>query len=133
MNITTYHKSTFFGLLLNLDSFTSRIYKISLIKWLIDPAYKINNTWASFHNDVTKITETLKCVSFPPFLIEKITKSYLSKMWSNSEQSNPESDKTLFRKLLYIGKYSEQVQEKLSKICKQFCKDADLKIVFTSF
>ena len=54
-------------------------------------------------------------------------------MWSNSEQSNPESDKTLFRKLPYIGKYSEQVQEKLSKICKQFCKDADLKIVFTSF
>ena len=54
-------------------------------------------------------------------------------MHSNSDQSNPESDKTRFYKLPYIGKYSEQVQKKLSKFCKQFCKDADLKIVFTSF
>ena len=64
-------------------------------------------TWASFHNDVTKITETLKCISFPLFLIDKITKSYLNKMRSNSEQSNPEPDKTRFCKLPYIGKYSE--------------------------
>ena len=48
-------------------------------------------------------------------------------MHSNSDQSDPESDKTRF------GKYSEQVQKKLSKSCKRFCKDADLEIVFTSF
>ena len=30
LNITNYHKSTFFGLLLNFDSVTSRFYKISL-------------------------------------------------------------------------------------------------------
>ena len=133
MDTTTYHKSTYSGLLLNFDSFTSRFYKISLIKCLIDRAYKINNTWASFHNDITKIKETLKRNSFPPFLIDKITKSYLNKVHSNSDQSNRESDKTRFYKLPYIGKYSEQVQKKLSKICKQFCKDADLKILFTSF
>ena len=40
LNITTYHKSTYSGLLLNFDSFTSRFYKISLIKCLIDRAYK---------------------------------------------------------------------------------------------
>ena len=80
---------------------------VSLIKCLIDRAYKTNNTWASFHNDVTKIKETLKCNSFPPFLIDKITKSYLNKVHSNSDQSNPESDKTRFYKLSYIGKYSE--------------------------
>ena len=47
---------------------------------LIDRAYKINNTWDSFHNDATKINETLKRNSFPPFLIDKITKSYLDKV-----------------------------------------------------
>ena len=52
-NTTTYHKSTYSGLLINFDGFTSRFYKIGLIKCLIDHAYKINNTWASFHNDVT--------------------------------------------------------------------------------
>ena len=41
--------------------------------------------------------------------------------------------KTRFYKLPYTRTYSEQVQKKLSKICKQFCRDTDLKIVCTSF
>ena len=60
LNANTYHKSTNSGLLLNFDSFTSRFYKISLMKCLIDRANKINNSWASFDNDVTKIKETWK-------------------------------------------------------------------------
>ena len=104
------YKLTYSGLLLNFDSFTSRFYKISLIKFLINRAYKIHNTWANFHNDVTKIKETLKSNSFPPFLIDKITKTYLDKVHSNSDQSNAGSDKTRFYKLPFIGKYSEQVQ-----------------------
>ena len=85
MNTTTYHELTYSGLLLNFGSFTSRFYKTSLIKCLIDRAYKINNTWTSFHNDVTKIQETLKRNSFPPVLIDKITKSYLDKVHSSSD------------------------------------------------
>ena len=132
LNTTTDHKLTYSGLLLNFDSFTSQFSKLSLIKCLIDCAYKINNAWASFDvtkikaNDVIKIKETLKHNSFAPFLIDRITKSYLNKVHSNSDQSNPESDKTRFYQLPYIGKYSEQVQKKLPKICKQFCKDTDL-------
>ena len=76
LNTITYHKSPYSSLLLNFDSLTSRFYKISLQKCLNDSAYKINNTWASFHNDVTKIKETLKCNSFPPFLIDKIAKVF---------------------------------------------------------
>ena len=60
LNTTIYHKSIYSGLLLNFNSFTSRFYKISLIKCLIDRAYDINNTWASFHNDVTKIKQKTK-------------------------------------------------------------------------
>ena len=55
LNTTTYHKLTYSGLLLNFDSFTFRFYKISLVKCLTDRAYKINNTWVSFHNDVQKL------------------------------------------------------------------------------
>ena len=49
------HKSTYSGLLLNYTNFTSRFYKISLMKCLIDRAYKINNNWPGFHEDVSKI------------------------------------------------------------------------------
>ena len=59
LNITTYHKWTYSGLLLNFDSFTSCFQKVCLIICLIDRTYKINDTWASFHNDVTKIKEAL--------------------------------------------------------------------------
>ena len=40
LNTTTYHKLTYPALLLNFNSFTSRFYKVSLIKCLIDCAYK---------------------------------------------------------------------------------------------
>ena len=53
------------------------------MKCSIDGAYKINNTWASFH-DVTEIKETLKRNSFPPFLINEFAKSYLGKVHSIS-------------------------------------------------
>ena len=81
LNTSTYHKSTYSGLLMKFDNFTCRFYKISLIKCLID------------------------CASFLPFLIDNITKLYLEKVNSNSDQSNPESDKTRFYKLPYVGKY----------------------------
>ena len=58
---------------LNFGSFTSRFYKISFIKCLIDGAYKINNIWASFHSDVTEIKETVRRNSFPLFLMDRIT------------------------------------------------------------
>ena len=106
LNTTTYHKSTYSGVLPNFDSFTFRFYKISLIKCFVDSAYEINYTWASFCNDVTKIKETLKRNSFLPFLIDKITKSYLDKVHSNNGQSNPELTRVI--------------------------KDTDLKIVFAS-
>ena len=92
LNTTTYHKSTYSGLLLYFNSFNSCFYKISLIKCFIDCSYKINNTWTSFHNDVTKIKKILKRNSFPSFWIDKITKFSLDQVHSSSDQSNTESD-----------------------------------------
>ena len=55
----TYHKSSYSGLLLNYTSFTSRFYKIGLMKCLIDRTYKINNSWPDFHDYVSKIKDVL--------------------------------------------------------------------------
>jgi len=52
-----YHKKTFSGLLTNYFSFTS--YSCSLIKTLVDSAYKIDNTWLGFHEDITKFMDIL--------------------------------------------------------------------------
>ena len=130
---STYHKSTYFGLLLNYTSFTSRFYKIGLIKYLIDRTYKINNSWPGFHDDVSKIKDVLKRNSYPPFILDKIIKAYINKIHYNNNEVSSEINKSQYSKLPYIGKYSEQVQKKITKLCKQYYNENNVKIVFTSF
>ena len=77
------------------------------MKCLIDCAYKINNTWDSFHKDVTKIKDTLKCQSLSLFRFTKPK----SLIWTNCildvDQVNSKTDKKRFCKLSYTGKYLE--------------------------
>ena len=114
-------------------SFTSRFYKIGLIKCLIDRTYKINNAWPGFHDDVSKIKDVLKRNSYPPFILDKIIKTYINKIHYNNNKVSSEINKLRYFKLPYIGKYSEQVQKKITKLCKQYCNENNVKIVFTSF
>ena len=130
---STYHKSTYSGLLLNYTSFTSRFYKIGLIKCLIDRTYKINNTWPGYHDDVSKIKDALKRNCYPPFVLDKIIKAYINKIHYSNNKVSSEINKLRYFKLPYIGKYSEQVQKKITKLCKQYCNENNVKIVFTSF
>ena len=57
---SVYRKKTFTGSLTNYFSFTSYSYEVGLIKTLVDRAYKINNTWLGFHEDINKLTDVLK-------------------------------------------------------------------------
>ena len=59
-----YRKETFTELLTNYFSFTPYSYKVGLIKTIVDRAYKINNTWLGFHDDINKLMDILK-ESFP--------------------------------------------------------------------
>ena len=102
-------------MLLNYTSFTCPFYKIGLMKCLIDRAYKINNTWASFHDDISKIKDILKRNSYSPFILDKIVKAYISKIHYNNNKVSSEVNKLRYSKLSYIGKYSEQVQKEITK------------------
>ena len=99
LKTSTYHKSTYSGLLLNYTSFTSRFYKIGLIKCLIDRAYKINTTWPGFHDDdVPKIKDVLKRNSYPPFILDKIIKAYINKIHYNNNKVSSEINKLRYFK-----------------------------------
>ena len=89
----TYHKSTYSGLLLNYTSFTSRFYKIGLIKCLTDRTYKINNTGPGFHDDVSKINKVLKRNFYPLFILDKIIKAYTDRIYYNSNKVSFEVNK----------------------------------------
>ena len=120
--LQTYHKSTYTGLLLNFKSFTSFSYKISLIKCLIDRSFKICNHWNSFHNDIENIKSNLIKNAYPPFLIDKAIKSYLDYKFSSNQNQLKDTRDVHYFKLPYIGNFLHHIKNKLSKLCKEFCK-----------
>ena len=122
VTLQTHYKSTYTGLLLNFKSFTSFSYKISLIKCLIDRSFNICNNWNSFHNDIENIKSNLIKNAYLPFLIDKVIKKYLDyKFCGNQNQLKDKSDVHYF-KLPYIGNLSHHIENKLSKLFKEFCK-----------
>ena len=127
------HRLTCTGLPLNFKSFISFSYKINLTKFLINRSFKICNNWNSFHNDIENIKSNLIKNAYPPFLIDKVIKKYLDyKFSSNQNQLKDKSDVHYF-KLPYIGNLSHHIKNKLSKLCKELCKENfNIKLVFNS-
>ena len=123
VTLQKYHKSTYTGLLLNFKSFTSFSYKISLIKCLIDRSFKICNNWNSFHNDIENIKSNLIKNAYPPSLIDKVIKKYLDYKFSSNQSQLKDTPDVHYFKLPYIGNLSHHIKKKLSKLCKDFCKE----------
>ena len=80
----------------------------------IDRAYKINNTTQGFHNDIKNLSEILKRNMFPKWLIDKSVKGYLSKVTTTDKDAS------------YTGR-------KISSIVNKYCKDLNVKIIFSPF
>ena len=134
LTLQTYDKSIYTGLLLNFKSFTSFSYKISLIKCLIDRSFKICNNWYSFHNDIESIKSSLIKNEYPPFLIDKVMKKYCDYKFSSNQNQLKDKSDVHYLKLPYIGNLSHYIKTKLSKLCKEFCKENfNIKLVFNSF
>ena len=81
---------------------------MGLIKTLVDRAYKINNTWLGFHEDINNLTDILKKNLFPAHLIEKIINRYITGTQSNHHPrgSLPTTSPTFYFKLPYIRHFS---------------------------
>ena len=101
---------------------------------MVDRSFKICTKWNSFHNDIENIKSNFIKYAYPPFLIDKIIKKYLNyKFSSNQNQLKDKSDVHCF-KLPYIGNLSHYIKNKLSKLCKKFCKENfNIKLVSNSF
>ena len=84
LTLQSFNKLTL-GLLLNFKNFTSFLYKISLIKCLIDRSFKICNNWNYFHNDIENIKYNLIKNAYPPFLINKVIKNYCNYKFSSNQ------------------------------------------------
>ena len=71
---------------------------------------------------------------FPKWLIDKSVKGYLSKvMTTGKDASKCETSNCHFYKLPYIGYYSSYSGRKISSIVNKYCKDLNVKIIFSLY
>ena len=136
LKTSVYHKPTYTGLLTNFQSYVPYIYKVNLVRTLLDRIFKINNTTAGFDIDVKKLKYFLARNSFPAKVIGKIIKVFLDNKKTPkavpTEDTNPPPEERYF-KLPYIGEYSKQTKEKITKLLVKFCKiSINIKLVFNT-
>ena len=135
LQTSVFHKKTNTGILLNHFSFVSDSYKYGLIKTLIYSMYRINSTWTSFDIDL----KNLKQVPIKnQYTLSKIG-SAIKKLKNAINKTNDESlsgeipnIETRYFKLHFIGMFSKVTQNKSEKLCKTFCKNAEVRLVFIS-
>ena len=100
---------------------------------MIDKSFRICNN-NSFHNDIENIIFNLIKNAYPPFLIDKVIKQYLDYEFSSNQNQLKDKSDIHYFKLPYIGNLSHHIKNKLSKLCKEFCKgNFNIKLVFNSF
>ena len=127
-----FRKTTFTGLLTNYLSFVPSIYKISLVKTLINRVFCINNSWKTFDSDLTKLKDILAKNMFPPRIVNKIINEYLIKKFTKVTTAEKEENKNIsYFKLPYLGAHSEFVSKKIRQLGKHFCNNLDIKISFS--
>ena len=96
---------------------------------MIDRSFKICNNWNYFHNDIENIKSNLIKNAYPPFSIDKVIKKYLNYKFSSNQNQLKDTSY-----IPYIGNLSHHIKNKLSKLCKEFCKEnCNIKLVFNSF
>ena len=116
----------------NYFSFIPYPYKLRLIRTLVDRAYKINNTWLGFFEDIKKLTEILKKNLFPAHLVERVVDRYLTLTRDECDPPVSVSDTTtnFYFKSPYIGPFSFVTQKRVRRFVKCYCNNIDIKLVF---
>ena len=132
---SVYRKKTFTGLLTNFLSYVPFMYKVSLIKTLINRIFRINNSIETRNSDIMKLKDILNKNMFPPRLVNDTINQYLrNRNLDNTVTSdNEEREEISYFKLPYIGSHSDYVSKRIKLLCKQFCKNLNIKISFSMF
>ena len=72
---------------------------------------------------------------YPSYLIDKEIKTFLENKFTTKENTNSDhNNKSVsYYKLPYIDFYSNRTKKKKYELCKRFCKNTNVKIVFSPF
>ena len=126
-----FHKPSYTGLLTNFLSFSPKTYKTALVKTLVHRIFNICSNWKIFQIDIDKMKNTLQRNKFPPSFIDNVVKKYLDQIYQKEEKQTQKRKANYF-KLPYIGEISNNTQKKIRDLCKRYCKEMDITLIFNT-
>ena len=74
-----YRKPTDTGLLLHYKSHVDVRYKTSLLKTMLDRAFKVSCTWQLFHLECDRLTQTFSRSQYPAQLLQSTISNFVTK------------------------------------------------------
>ena len=94
--------------------------------------FEISSSWNFFGQEKQTIKNLLMKNLYQSYLIDKKIKKFLENKFSTKENTNiVHNNKSVsYYKLPYIGSYSNSTKKKLYELCKTFCKNTNVKLVF---
>ena len=87
---SVYRKSTNTGLLLHFHSHVDRRYKTSLLKTMVDRAYRLSSTNELFETECIKLRSIFSNLKYPNKLVDSTISSFIkSRVMNNSSPPPP--------------------------------------------
>ncbi|XP_069977196.1 uncharacterized protein [Penaeus vannamei] len=127
---STYRKPTFTGLGLHYLSYIPHIYKLNSLTTLINRAYNICSTWASFHDEVSFLSKYFTTNGYPSYLFYKALRKFLSQKFNPKPASATVNKDIKYIKLPYMGGLSFDLRKSLNKILRRCYPQISFRFVF---
>jgi len=129
-----YKKPTDTGLLLHYQSHVDVRYKRSLLKTMLNPAFKLSSNWQLFHHECERLTETFSQLHYPVSLLQSTIRDFVTAKVSGDVGSFQKCDdkKAPVRMILPFKDQisANSVQRQLKELSRKIEKD--IHPVYTS-
>ena len=131
----TRERATNKGLYFHFDSCTPLVYKIGLIKSLLNTAIQVCSTWTLFDLEVNRLSKVFQRNGFPLYIIQRCVKTAIDKFVSKDTTAQGNNDSSLPNKyynlsLPYLGECSIQLQKQIYKLVALAYPNYKLRIIF---
>ena len=126
---SVFRKETFTGLLVNWESWSPKIYKLSIIKGLHERARRLASTNVLFNIELKFIFKIMCRNGYPKKLLKEMeinTRKLRQNFGMGPLAHNDTEAKTIYIKLPYCGPVSEAMAKRLRQYMKRVNKDLNI-------
>ena len=126
-----YRKPTFSGLYTNYYSYIYEKYKKGLILCLLFRIFSFSVNWDKFHTEVKFMKKLFRKNFYPEHFIDKCIKIFLDKKISPTQVQDVQKQE-LKISLPFMGKFSNEVKTKISKLASEFLVNTKVTVIWNS-